>query len=270
MTAAALPVEGSDRPWPLSLALRLARALVVVAALVGTWQLVLSVFHVEPYHVPPPRVTFEALVDQRGFLFESLVTTFASTAAGLAVSAVVAFALASVFVASPTTERALLPIALFVRSLPIVAMAPLLTIVAGRGWRTSLFCVSVVTFFPMLVNAAQGLRSVKPEMRELFRVNAASRWQLLRQARLPIATPYMLTGIRVAVSVGVLGAMTAEWLTGSQGLGYLLQRAASRRQLGLLWAGVVVSTGAAVAIFAFTVAVERRVLRRYAPDRVQS
>lgn len=274
MTATNLPISvatrserAAARPWPVSLTFKVLRLVLVLAALVAFWQVALDLFDVKPYHVPPPRVTLEALIDERSFLFESLRITFLATFAGLAVSATVAIGLAALFVASPTTERALLPIALFVRSLPVIAMAPLLTIVAGRGFRTSLFCVSVVTFFPMLVNASQGFRSVRPEMRELFRVNGASRWQLLRLARLPISAPYLLTGIRVAVSVGVLGAMTAEWLTGSQGLGFLLQRASSRRQIDLLWAGVIVSTAAAVAIFSLTAAVERLVVRRYAPDR---
>lgn len=260
----ALPAARSTRPRR-----RVLRAAVVTIVVWGLWAGALAVFDIAPYHVPQPGTALQALIEGRAFVLTSLRVTLLATVAGLAVSAAVATTLAALFVASPTTERALLPLAVTVRSIPIVAMAPLLTIVAGRGFRTSLFCVTVVTFFPILVNAAQGFRSIPPPVRELFAVNGASRWQLFRHARLPASVPYVFTGLRVAASVGVLGAMTAEWLTGTAGLGFLLVRAAGRRELGLLWAGVIVATGTAVALFALTSAVERRFTRRYAPGQVE-
>jgi NitT/TauT family transport system permease protein len=237
-----------------------------VAVFVALWTAAIEVFEIPSYQVPTPSMVLTSLVEERAFLWESVRITLLETVVGLAVSATVAVGLALAFVSSPVTERALLPFAVTFRSIPIVAMAPLITIVAGRGIATSIFCVTVVTFFPMLVNSAQGFRSVPSEVRELFRVHGATNRQYIGRAAFPTAIPFLFTGLRIAASVGVLGALTAEWLTGTQGLGFLLLRASSRRQLGLLWAGVVVATLTAVGIFALAVLLERALLRRFPRD----
>jgi NitT/TauT family transport system permease protein len=257
------------RPNPRRGPTPIRRTIGVVAGLavfVALWTAAIEVFEIPQYQVPTPSMVGTALVEERAFLWESVRITLLETVVGLAVSATVAIALALAFVSSPVTERALLPFAVTFRSIPIVAMAPLITIVAGRGIATSIFCVTVVTFFPMLVNSAQGFRSVPSGVRELFKVHGASTRQYLGRAAFPTAIPFLFTGLRIASSVGVLGALTAEWLTGTQGLGFLLLRASSRRQLGLLWAGVVVATVTAVAIFALAVLLERALLRRFPRD----
>lgn len=242
---------------------RVAGPLVGLGVFVGLWIAAIEVFEIPAYQVPTPSMVASAFVEERAFIFESFRITLFETLLGLTVSATVAVGLALAFVSSPVAERALLPFAVTFRSIPIVAMAPLITIIAGRGIATSVFCVTVVTFFPMLVNSAQGFRSVPSEVRELFRVHGATARQYISRAAFPTAIPFLFTGLRIAASVGVLGALTAEWLTGTQGLGFLLLRASSRRQLGLLWAGVVVATLTAVGIFALAVLVERRLLRRF-------
>lgn len=198
-------------------------------------------------------------------ILQALRVTVVETGVGLAVSTSLALGLAVLFVVLPTAERSVMPVALVFRAVPVVAIAPLIVLMVGRGLSTSIVCVTIVTFFPVLVYATRGLRSLPPEMEELFRVHGASTGQLFRYARIPYAAPFIFTGLRDAAAQGVLGAMLAEWLTGSEGLGHLLVFAASRREIGLLWATLVVATLSAIVIFQLTAAAERGVSSRMHP-----
>lgn len=231
-----------------------------IGVVLAAWAAVIEIWDVKPYFMPGPGATLRTLVDSRGTLFEHARVTLWETVVGIAVATVLAVGLAAVFVTSRAMERALLPLAITFRSIPIVAVAPLITLIAGRGFATSVICVTIVSFFPILVNAARGLRALSTEMRELFRVCGANRRQLFRHARMQLMVPYLFAGLRSAAAVAVLGAMLAEWLTGQQGLGYLLTNAAALRDNELLWSVVIVASGLSLSIFAVTQAVERRMV----------
>jgi ABC-type nitrate/sulfonate/bicarbonate transport system permease component len=266
MTVVARPgVAAASGPAVAGLAARVVRRLTRWAAFVGAallaWWAVLTVFDVEPYFMPGPGTTLSKLWEARGTLADHALVTLWETVAGIAVATGFAVALAVVFVTSPTAERALLPLAVTFRSIPIVAVAPLITLIAGRGLGTSIVCVTIVSFFPVLVNTARGLRALTPEMRELLRVCGASLPQAFRYARFPVTVPFLFAGLRSAAAVAVLGAMLAEWLTGTQGLGYLLTNAAALRDLPLLWSVVIVASSLSLGFFAAMAAVERVLVR---------
>jgi NitT/TauT family transport system permease protein len=247
---AAAVVRGAT-PWLLGAA----TALVL-------WVLLLELTGTPPDLAASPAVAFESFLEEWRTILDALRVTILEAGSGLAVSTTLALLLAILFTALPTAERALMPLALTVRSIPIVAIAPLIVLIAGRGLSTAIVCVTIVTFFPVLVLAVRGFRSLPNEVVELFRVHGSSEYDLFRYARIPHAVPYIFTGLRVAGAKGVLGAMLAEWLTGNEGLGALLVFAAGRRQIGLLWATLVVATLSAIIIFQLTIAAERRISRR--------
>ncbi len=226
------------------------------------WILLLELTDTPAYLAAPPPDAFAALLEDWSKILDNLLYTLVEAGAGLLVSTTLALTFATLFTVVPTAERSLMPLALTVRSIPIVAIAPLLVLVAGRGLRTAIVCVTIVTFFPILVLAVKGFRSLPNEVVELFQVHGAGEPDLFRYARIPYAVPFIFTGLRVAGSKGVLGAMLAEWLTGNQGLGALLVWAAGRREIGLLWATLVVATVSAIVIFQITGATERRITRR--------
>jgi NitT/TauT family transport system permease protein len=259
---------GDAPPGRRSLPGRVVRAvapwLVGSVVALAAWVLLLELTETPPYLAAAPSVAFEALIEDWSLIWQALQTTMVEAFVGLAVSTTFALALAALFVAVPTAERALMPMALVFRSVPVVAIAPLIVLMVGRGLSTSIVCVTIVTFFPVLVLATRGFRSLPSEMEELFRVHGATTLQVFRMARIPNALPFIFTGLRVAAAKGVLGAMLAEWLTGSEGLGYLLVYASSRREIGLLWATLVVATVSAIVIFQLTVAAERRIARTMA------
>jgi ABC-type nitrate/sulfonate/bicarbonate transport system permease component len=147
------------------------------------------------------------------------------------------------------------------RSTPVAAVAPIMMLIFGRGIGTSMAVVTVVSFFPMLVNMMRGLESADRNAAELLHVYGASRWQQLRFVRIPFALPYLFTGLRVAGSSAILGAMLSEWITGSKGLGNLILDAGEMREIELLWTAVLTSVAIALAVFWTTSAGEKRFLR---------
>lgn len=235
----------------------LVRLVVGIAIVVAVWAGAVVAFDIQSWVMPDPISTLTTLVDERSTLWDHTQITILGSVAGLVVSAVFAVALAALFVAFPTTEQMLLPVAIVFRSIPIVAIAPLITLFAGRDLRTSIICVTVVSFFPILVNAAKGFRAMSPELRELMRVIGASPVQLMRYARFPTALPYLFAGLRSASAVAVLGALLAEWLTGVNGLGTLLTLSAALRDTELLWSVVIVATTVSLALFWTMQSVER-------------
>jgi ABC-type nitrate/sulfonate/bicarbonate transport system permease component len=229
---------------------------------VGVWALFLEVTDTPAYHAASPARALDALAEDRSLIIEATRVTAIEAGSGLAISVTVASVLAVAFVSSRSVERALLPFTLVFRSVPVVAIAPLLVLVVGRGLGTAVVCVTIVTFFPVLVNLSRGLRAASPDLLELFHVAGAGKAQVFRMVRVPSAVPFLFAGLRVAAANGVLGAMLAEWLTGSEGLGNLLVYASGRRQLGLVWATMAVATVGAIAVFRTTAWVERIVLAR--------
>lgn len=263
--AATRPVDRATEPDGARPVVRMLRALgrsatVTVVAFGGVvliWWSLLAIFDVPSYFMPGPGPTLQTLVTERSQLGTHAQVTLLGTAAGVVVATVIAVVLAMIFVTSAHLERALLPLAITFRSIPIVAIAPLVTLMVGRGFATNIVCVTIVCFFPMLVNTARGLRAMTPEMHELMRVSGAARLQTFRYVRFPVMTPYLLAGLRSAAAVAVLGAMLAEWLTGQQGLGYLLIAAVALRDNELLWSVVIVSSACSLAFFALMQGIER-------------
>lgn len=237
------------------------RRILTLAAVIGfiltLWWAVLEIFDIETYFMPGPGSTLSTLVEERAVLFSHARTTLWETTAGVVVATLLAVALAAVFVTSAHLERALLPLAITFRSIPIVAVAPLITLIAGRGFATSIVCVTIVCFFPVLVNTTRGMRAPSAEMGELLRVAGATRLQGFRYIRFPVMIPFLFAGLRSAAAVAVLGAMLAEWLTGQQGLGYLLINAVALRDNELLWSVVIVSSACSLAFFVTMQGIER-------------
>lgn len=229
-------------------------ALVVVAL----WKAAVTVFAVPPYIMPPPEATLAAFEANLGKIGISVALTLRNAAAGLVVAFLVAIGLAALFVNSQKATHAVLPIVIGLRTAPVLAIAPILIMVFGRGIGTAIVVVVIVSFFPIMVNAMKGFSSTRKNALELMHVLGASRVQLFLKVRFPFALPFIFAGLRSAATSAILSAMLAEWLSGAPGLGSLILDAASYRKNDLLWAAVVVSMLLAYLIFSMTTLVEKR------------
>jgi NitT/TauT family transport system permease protein len=232
-----------------------------IATLVAIWEVVVRARNIATYLVPPPSLVAETMVDEADILATNAVPTLIEAGLGFLVGNLVAVALAILFVHSDVASRALLPIAIFVRTIPIIAVAPLLVILFGYGLMPKVIVAALITFFPTLVNMMTGLRSVDRSLFELMDVLSASRREVLFKVRWYAALPYWFSALKVTVTMSVLGAIVAEWVGAREGLGYLVIQTTYDLRTPLLYATMVVTSLIALGGFLLIGVIEKLVIK---------
>lgn len=242
-----------------SLEFGLAPALLAVT-LIGGWEAWVRLRDVQSYLLPPPSAVARALADDPMRFIDAARLSLTAALGGLLVASAIAFALAVVMAHSRQLERALYPPALMIKVTPIVAVYPLFTIWFGFGIWPKMLIAALITFFPMLVNAVVGLRSVDPSALDFMRALDASRWQIFWRLRLPSSLPYVMAALRISVPLSLIGAVVAEFLSGSSGMGQLILIANGDFDTPALFGAIVVLAVLGVSLTALVSYVERRVL----------
>jgi len=238
---------------------RLLELLVLVSA-IALWQAATVLLRVPPYLVPQPTSLVASLGTFQNRLVAEATQTLVEAAAGFVGGNALGLALAIGFVHSRLLERTLLPWMIVLKTLPIVAITPLITLVLGFGAPTIVAIASLISFFPALVNGVLGLRSVSPQSLELLRLLNSSDWSILWRLRMPSALPSIFAALRVSAPGSILAAMVAEWAAANGGLGYLILDAGARYQFLLMWDGMLLATLLAVLAFALVGIAEGRLV----------
>ncbi|GLU48742.1 ABC transporter permease [Nocardiopsis ansamitocini] len=223
--------------------------LVMLVGLVAVWQVCVRVLDVPFYLLPAPSDIWTAGVDNWGLLWSNALVTLAETLVGFALSAVVGVLLAVVMVAWPLAGRALYPVLVASQVIPKVAIAPLFVVWIGTGVTTSSLIAFVMAFFPVVVNATQGLNSVSEGSLHLMRSMGASQWQVFRYLRLPSALPFIITGLQLAIAFAIVGAIVGEFVGSDSGLGYLLIVTQGNLMTDTLFAALVVLTAMGLLLY---------------------
>lgn len=232
-------------------------AIVVVAIALEIWT---AALRVPGYLVPAPSaVAARFFADWPTFLREASVT-IGEAAMGFVVGTAVAFAIASAMVRSRILERTLFPLAILVKLTPIVAIAPLFTLWFGFGSAPKVAIAALITFFPMVVNAFVGLRSVDPQEMAFLETLGASRGEIFRLLRVPTALPYLFSGARISLNLALIGAVIGEWTGADRGLGRVILVANANLDLATLFAAVLLLAAIGIAANALVGVAERRVL----------
>ncbi len=234
--------------------------LVLGVALVALWQGYVAVSGVHEGILPSPLEVARALVRDRSLLVSAAGTTLSEVLLGYAIAIVVGVGLAVVVSSSRLAERAIYPWLVGSQMIPIPVLAPVVVLWTGFDIRPKLIIVALVTFFPIAVNTIDGLRATDPELVGLLRTLGAGRRQVLRIARVPNALPYLFSGLRVSAAFAVIGAVFAEWVGSTSGLGVLILDYSNQTETADVFAVVVVLAVIGVALFAAVGAVERLVV----------
>jgi NitT/TauT family transport system permease protein len=232
----------------------------VVVGLVAIWQLVCSVFGVPTYIIPSPIEVWDAIRANWAMLVDNTWPTLIESVLGFIVGNLVAILLAVLFVHWKPAERALMPVAVFVRTIPIVAVAPVLVIMFGQGYTPKILIAALISFFPTLVNMVKGLESVDKQSIELLRVLSASRNEVFWKVRMFASLPYLFASLKIAAGNSVIGAIVAEWIGSQEGLGYLIIQATYNFNTPLLYATMTVASIMAVLFFGLIGLIERLVV----------
>ena len=231
----------------------------VIFGLLGLagWQAIVMVANIPEYLLPAPTAIF-ANVDRT--LAVQLAVTFVEALIGFLIAGVLAFGCAIMFVRFNTLEEGLFPIAIAIKTTPIVAVAPLLVIWLGTGWWSKIVAVILICFFPVLVNAVKGLKAADAEYRELFQTLGATRLQEFRKLRIPYCLPYLFSALKISSSLAIVGAIVGEFVGATQGLGYLIMVSSAHLETATLFAAIVAAALAGIAMFYVIGWTEERVI----------
>lgn len=240
--------------------LHLLGALILLAALIGAWELYVDLGGVDPLVLPAPHVVASALYHDRSLLWSSLRVTGGEILLGIAVAIPVAFILSVAIHFFATLRRSLLPLLIASQTVPVVILAPLLVLWLGFGLLPRLLVIGLVAFFPLVITTLDALESVDPDLIKLMRTFDASRLQTFRRVELPAVLPGLFTGAKLAAVFSVIGAVFAEQAGATSGLGYLLTIAVNQFLLPEAYAAVLVLSIFAIALYALLASLERRVL----------
>jgi ABC-type nitrate/sulfonate/bicarbonate transport system permease component len=235
-------------------------AVVLVAGLLGAWELYADVGGVDDFILPAPSQIATALWEDRSLLWSNLLVTGQEVGLGILVALVLGFVLAVALHFSGALRRGVYPLLVASQAVPIVIIAPLLVVWFGFGIVPKLAIIALVCFFPVVVTTLDALRSVDPDQLKLMRTLDASRWQAFRWAEAPAALPAALSGAKIAVAVAVIGAVFAEYAGSSEGLGHLMLQAIPQLETARAYAAVVLLAAFAVLLFSALALAERRLV----------
>ena len=242
---------------------RLLPPLLLTALLLAAWEIACRVLAVPPWFLPPPSAVAVALVDRAPILAASAAATFWMALQALMAAALLGGGLALAVSMNRSAEQAVRPLAVALQVTPVVAIAPLVLIWAGldHADRAVVALAAAVAFFPLFSGVLTGLKSADPDLERLFDLYGASPVQRLVRLRLPAALPFMLEGLRVAAGLAVIGAVVAEFVSGSgatQGLAWRLLESGNRLRTADMLAALVCLMVMGLALHALVGALERR------------
>jgi putative hydroxymethylpyrimidine transport system permease protein len=230
----------------------------LVALVIGGWELLAQLGHVEDYLLPAPSEVASALWRDRDLLAPDAWVTAREVLLGFALALVVGVAIALILHLSPLLRRAVYPFVVGSQAVPVVVIAPILVIWFGFGITPKLIVIALICFFPVVVNTLDGLDGVDRDQVKMMRTLGASRLDLLRRLELPSSLPFLFSGAKVAVAVAVIGAVFGELVGSDAGLGHAIQVGTAELETARVFAAVLILSVMAVALFGLVALVERR------------
>jgi NitT/TauT family transport system permease protein len=249
---------------PLALTVRrLALRLGGILGLLVVWQAATVLFEIPHFMLPQPINLARGIVNNWEMLFKALRVLLLEALGGFVLGNTTGVILAYLVSRSMTLRATLLPLALAIRSIPIVAITPLITIILGFGYITTVTVAAMICFFPTLVNVSRGLISAPIQAVQLFRLLDASEWKTFWKLSFPSALPFLFTALRITGPASIIGAMVAEFIASDAGLGFLILLSYSSYRFDIMWQAIVVTTLCSVFVFVLVGWIERLVIPWY-------
>ena len=214
--------------------------LIAFAVVVVLWDVAIRVFKIPNFILPTPEGVLAAM--KRGYIdgefWKHFVFTLTSMASGYALGCSAAFMLGCVFAESRAVERVLHPFVVSLQSMPKVALAPLIIVWFGFDMASKVVMVALVCFFPMFINTVVGLKQVNPALLDLMHAFSASRWNILVRIKIPSAAGHIFAGLQIAIVLGLIGAVVAEFVSSTRGLGHLINASAVNLETNVMFAAL--------------------------------
>lgn len=239
---------------------RVLPALAFIVLVLVLWEGAVRLFHVPAYLLPAPSAVLHRLAGMRATLLVHTSVTALESALGFLAGTVFGILLAVAFVRSRTLEMGIYPYAIALKTVPIVAIAPLLIVWFGNGLLPKVIVSAIISFFPVVVNTTKGLRNVDPEAFDLFDSMSANRRQVFFKLRVPSSLPYLFAALRISSTLAVVGAIVGEFSGSDRGLGFYIMISSYRLETVDVFVGILLSSLLGIIFFYSVALVEQLVI----------
>lgn len=244
------------------------RPFFLILAVFLIWELIIRIFNISAYLIPAPLAVLQQIIAEWPRLWrESLITTYA-TLGGFGLSILIGIPAAVMIAYSRVIESFLYPLLVFSQSIPKIAIAPLFVVWFGFGIFPKIITAFLLGFFPIVVSTVMGFKSIETEMIDLARSMKASPSQIFLKISFPQALPSIFAGLKVSVTLAVVGAVVGEFVGSNSGIGYLLQIANGNFDLPLMFAALFVLSMIGVLLFAVVDVIEKMMIPWHVSRRV--
>lgn len=223
--------------------------LIVFLAVIGMWEVIVWAAKLPNYLLPAPSQIFIEIIQSFLPLLRDTAITMLESVLGFILGSGIGIGVAILFAHSLLVERAFYPYAIALKTVPIVAIAPLLILWFGNGIAAKVVMAALICFFPVIVNTTKGLQSVSQASLDLFGSLSATRWQVLWKLRFPMALPYIFSALKISSTLAVIGAIVGEMSGAKAGLGYTIMIASYNFKTDMLFAAIILSSILGIAFF---------------------
>jgi len=246
------------------------RPFVALVALILLWWLLSAAHVMKSYLLPSPETTWQAIIHNGSYLWSNTLTTAYETLVAFAISAAFGIFAGVVMVYSRTAEKTVYPLLVFAQVVPKIALAPLFVVWLGFGLSPKILVAVLIAFFPVVVSSFVGLKSIDPEILDLAATMDANPVQVFFRFRFPASLPHLFSGLKVAATLAVTGAVVGEFVGSNKGLGNVILEANGNVNTALLFAGLIVLSIFGVVLFLIVELLERALMPWHSSRRLES
>ncbi len=236
-----------------------------IVILIILWESITALLQVPDYIFPRLSEIFKEFLKSPAFFLDGFFTTFGESVAGLLIGGFVAYLLALVFSFSKLIKHLFYQWFVMLKTVPIIAISPLIVIWFGSRMSSKIIMASIITFFPILVNTLRGLYNITENQINLFRSLNASNWQIFVKLRLPMSVGYLFAGLKIASPLSAIGAIVAEFSGATEGLGYIILHSTDHSNTRALMVAVILASIMGMSLYKIIELIEYIIERFFLP-----
>jgi NitT/TauT family transport system permease protein len=230
----------------------------IVVLMLAIWEVLVRALHVNSVILPPPSEIMETLIERRGLLIDHLSSSLILIGSGLILSVVGGVSVAIAFTFSRRLREGVYPLLIISQVVPKVAIAPLFIVWFGTGTLPCLLLGFLIAFFPMTINSVLGFQSVDEESYRMARAFMGSKWQIFWKVQFPNALPYMFSGMKISLTLVIIGDVVSEFVASQKGIGYLIKLAGGLLDTPLMMAAITALSLSGLILYWIISKIERR------------
>lgn len=234
--------------------------LVMLILFVTTWELGVKISSISPLILPSLSSILSKLIEQFAYLITNGAVTLLESLLGFFLGLLLALTLSTIFVFYSVVEQAFYPYLVGLRAIPLVAIAPLIITWLGSGLLSKVLLAAIISFFPILINTIQGMKSLSSEELELMTMLSSSPWQTFIFIRVKATLPYLLSGMKISSTFAVIGAIVAEFTGADQGIGYVIKSSTYYLDTSLTFSAIIIAAFIGIAFFSAISFLEKKVV----------